>query len=170
MSTFTKIVRETDQFEYRIGTVTTNQPWVFPNAENLKQFLSEVKNLNNYEKYELFLVGGALNNLGKTPDVDILITGNLEIFELEKFLHDLHHLGLNKHRLLIDAKWINDKPAQNLNPKIYIAVQFGKVFKRINNHFSCINLFEKNTKLTEHLVLRNIKYPIKTTNPNFVKI
>ena len=162
-------------FFYRIGTVSTTKAWYKPTREKLVNFINDMKNIENYEKYQLFLVGGIVNGgIGKTNDVDIIINGNIdEVFVLEKFLHDIHDLGLNKHGLLIDAKWIDDVPSCSLEPKKYRAVQFGKVYKQIGGHVSEINLFAKNIKLSDNLVLRDINYPsekTKQTKNKFIRV
>lgn len=162
-------------FIYQIGTVKTNKAWYKPTKEKLINFIKDVQNIENYEKYQLFLVGGVVNGgIGKTNDVDILINGQIDdLFLFEKFLHDLHYLGLNVHELLIDAKWIDSKPSETLEPKKYRAVQFGRVYKQVGEHISEIDMFTKNIKLTENLVLREIKFPsekTKQTNNKFIRV
>ena len=175
MHTFNIPANPKKSFFYQIGTVKTTKAWYKPSEEKLVNFINDMKNIENYEKYHLFLVGGVVNGgIGKTNDVDILINGNIDdIFSLEKFLHNLHDLGLNKHSLLIDAKWVDDVPSCTLEPKKYRAVQFGKVHKQIGEQVSKINLFTKNIKLSDNLVLRDIHYPsekTKQTNNKFIKL
>jgi len=162
-------------FIYQIGTVKTNKAWYKPTTEKLINFIKDVQKIKNYEKYQLFLVGGVVNGgIGQTNDVDILINGQLDDLDLfENFLYDLHNLGLNVHELLIDAKWIDSKPSDTLEPKNYRAVQFGRVYKQVGEHVSEINMFTKNIKLTENLVLREIKFPSEKTkqkNNKFIRV
>lgn len=175
MQTFQKYANPNESFLYSVGTVSTTKAWYKPTKENLINFINDVKNIKNYEKYQLFLVGGVVNGgIGKTTDVDIIINGNIsELVELEIFLHNLHDLGLNKHGLLIDAKWMDSEPSKTFEPKKYKAVQFGKVYKQIGGHVSEINMFIKNIKLTDNLVLREINYPsekTKQTNNKFIRV
>ena len=174
MSTFKLAAKRGVKFRYQIGSVSTEKAWGKPNMVILSRFCHAIKNIKNYEKYQLFLVGGVVNGgIDVTTDVDILVTGHVDIFQLEKFLHDLHHLGLNEFGLLIDAKWIDDKPSETLEPRTYKAIQFGRVVKQIGEHESVIDLFENNTKLTDFLVLRTIEFPkakTKQTNNKFVRI
>jgi hypothetical protein len=175
MQTFYIPANPKKSFFYQIGTVQTTKAWFKPTKEKLINFINCVKNIENYEKYNLFLVGGVVNGgIGKTNDVDILINGNIDdIFSFEKFLHDIHDLGLNEHNLLIDAKWIDDVPSCTLEQKKYIAVQFGKVYKQIGEQVSEINLFTKNIKLSDNLVMRTINYPsekTKRTNNKYIKV
>jgi len=168
-STFKQSARPNEPFFYQIGSVSTSRAWNLPNFDKIQAFLDDVKKLRNYEKYRLFLVGGVMNGgIGKTTDVDILINGDLEIREFEAFLHDLHDLGLNVHGLLIDAKWIDKEPAISLEPIRYVAVQFGRVVKKIGEHSSIIDMFETNKKLSEYLIERTIDFPSeknkRTTN------
>ena len=175
MQAFSISAHPKKSFIYRIGTVHTTKAWHKPTKEKLVNFIKDVQNVENYEKYQLFLVGGVANGgIGKTTDVDILINGQIDdLFLFEKFLHDLHDLGLNVHELLIDAKWVDSKPSTTLEPKKYRVVQFGKVYKQIGEHVSEINMFTKNIKLTDNLVLREIDYPnekTKQTNNKFIRV
>jgi len=173
MSVFREAYKRNQKFYYKIGSVETEKAWIQPTAHTLTQYFTALKRVKNYEKYELFLVGGAVNHIHKTFDVDIVINGNSEIEKLEKFLHEIHNIGLNEFRLLIDAKWLNEKPSTSWKPKMYEAIQFGKVTKRIGENEAEINLFEHNLKLTENLVKRKIYYPnLKTlkTNNKFIQI
>lgn len=173
MNTFKNWVSPEAKFVYKVGSITTNKAWGRPNKQNLENLILDIKNIKNFHKYELFLVGGVVNGgLGKTTDIDIIVNGNFT-YELEKFFHDLYDLALNKHRLLIDVKWLDKKPSDNQEEKIYQAVQFGMITKQIDDSISVINLFEKNIKLTENLVLRTLKFPNKNktqTNINYVQI
>jgi hypothetical protein len=45
-------------------------------------------------------------------------------------------------------------------------VQFGKAVKQVDENVSEVNLFEKNIKLTENLVLRTLKFPNNKTQTN----
>jgi predicted nucleotidyltransferase len=172
MDTFKIGVSPESKFVYKIGSVTTNKAWGRPNKQNLENLIIDIKNIKNFHKYELFLVGGVVNGgLGKTTDIDIIVNGDFT-YELEKFFHDLYDLALNKHQLLVDVKWLDKKPSDNHEAKIYQAVQFGLVKKQIENHISEINLFEKNIKLTENLVLRTLNFPNNKTqtNINYIQI
>jgi hypothetical protein len=79
----------------------------------------------------------------------------------------MYDTALNQHRLLIDVKWLNKRPSDNYEKKIYQAIQFGKAIKQVGDVISEINLFDGNIKLTEHLVLEAIKFPdSKNTQTN----
>jgi predicted nucleotidyltransferase len=173
MDTFKIGVLPDSKFVYKVGSVTTNKAWSRPNKQNLENLVIDIRNIKNFHKYELFLVGGVVNGgLGKTTDIDIIVNGNFT-YELEKFFHDLYDLALNKHRLLIDVKWLDKKPSDNHEEKIYQAVQFGMATRQIDDSISIRNLFEKNIKLTENLVLRTLNFPNKhktQTNINYIKI
>jgi len=172
MNTFEIGAKPDKKFVYKIGSVTTNVAWKRPNKENMENLIFDIKNIKNFHKYELFLVGGVVNGgIGKTNDIDIIVNGDFS-YDLEKFFHELYDLALNKHRLLIDAKWLDKKPSENHEVKFYQAVQFGKAVKQVDEIVSEINLFEKNIKLTENLVLRTLKFPNNKTqtNINYIQI
>ena len=155
------------KFQYTIGSVTTNKAWKRPNKENLENFIKDLRNIRNFHKYELFLVGGVVNGgIGKTNDIDIIVNGKFD-YELENFFHDLYDMALNKHRLLVDVKWLDKKPSDSLEAITYQAVQFGKAVKQVDEDISEVNLFVKNIKLTEYLVLRTLKFPTIKTQTTF---
>jgi hypothetical protein len=157
MSAFDIGAQDNQKFFYKIGSVTTRKAWSKPN-ENLKNFLFDLRKKKYFPKYQLFLVGGVVNGIKKTNDIDIVLNGNMN-YHLEKVFHDMYDLALNKHRLLVDVKWLDKKPSDNLEKKTYQAVQFGMAMKQVGDIVSSINLFEGNIRLTEHLVLRTIKFP-----------
>lgn len=167
MSAFNLGAKANQNFIYKIGSVTTQKAWSKPNAEKLEKFLFDLRKKQYFPKYQLFLVGGVVNGgIGKTNDIDIVLNGHMN-YELEKVLHDMYDLALNKHRLLIDAKWLDKRPSDDFEKKYYQAVQFGMAIKQVGDVTSTINLFEGNIRLTQHLVLRTIKFPdIKNTETN----
>jgi hypothetical protein len=159
MSAFDIGAKNNKKFFYKIGSVTTQKAWSKPNNEKLEKFLFDLRKKQYFPKYQLFLVGGVVNGgIGKTNDIDLVLNGHMN-YHLEKVFHDMYNLALNKHRLLIDVKWLDKKPSDNLEKKSYQAVQFGVAMKQVGDVVSAINLFEGNIRLTEHLVLRTIKFP-----------
>jgi hypothetical protein len=173
ISTFKKGVKKDQFFLYRIGNVSTNNIWVKPTYTDIQNLLIQIKKLKDFDKYELFLIGGVVNNgIGKTTDIDIVINGKLS-YELEYFFHDLYRLGFDNN-LLLDVRWLDKSPVNHKQEIIYQCVQFGRVYKQIDDVISEINLFDKNIMLTEHLVLRTIRHPDekakKLTGLKYVRI
>ena len=175
-SAFELPVYPNQKFGYWIGSVFTNKPWLKPSVAAIMELIKDIIKIKNYEKYDIFLIGGVVNGgLGSTMDIDMVINGQLDYVEFEHFLHDLYNIALNKHRLLIDVKWLDKKPMDNVNIEVkYKAVQFGKVSKQVGEIISTIDMFKDNIMLTEHLVEREINFPstkaLKNRTTNFIQI
>jgi hypothetical protein len=175
-SAFELPVHPNQKFGYWIGSVFTNKPWLKPSVPAIMQLIKDIIKIKNYEKYDIFLIGGVVNGgLGSTMDIDMVINGQLDYVEFEHFLHDLYNIALNKHRLLIDVKWLDKKPMDDVNIEVkYKAVQFGKVSKQVGEIISTIDMFKDNKMLTEHLVEREINFPstkaLKNRTTNFIQI
>jgi hypothetical protein len=177
MNTFKNGLFESDiEFEYQAGSVSTKIPWYRPTKSILNNFVKTIRKLENYEKYDLFLVGGVVNgNIGKTWDVDIIIFGDIIPQEFEVFLHDLYDIALNKFNILVDARWFNI-PIERHNQLIEAqktekskTIRFGHFQKKIGNECDEINLFERGKKISKYLVELEVIIPNKKSiNTNFV--
>jgi tRNA nucleotidyltransferase/poly(A) polymerase len=54
--------------------VTTHKAWRNPTRENIQNFISDLRKKSYFKKYQLFLVGGVVNDgIGKTNDIDICV-------------------------------------------------------------------------------------------------
>lgn len=156
-------------FLYEVGSVKTSIPWHRPTSEKIKFLIKDIKKMKNYQKYEIFLIGGVVNGkLGKTWDIDIAINGPSEIENLEPFFHEVYDLALNKHNLLVDMVWLDQKPALNVK---YRAISFGAVKKIIGQEES-ISKFGK--PISKYLVENEINFPTEkareTNKINCVRI
>jgi hypothetical protein len=169
MNTFKTGLLETDiEFEYQAGSVSTKIPWYQPTDALLNKFVKTIKKIENYDKYDLFLVGGVVNgNIGKTWDVDIIVCGDIIPEQFEKFLHDLYHIALNKFNILVDVRWFN-VPVEHHNNLVNAnkvervkSIRFGTYRKKIGDSESITNLFEKGNKITENLVELEVTIPSK---------
>lgn len=176
ISAFELPVYPNQKFGYWVGSVFTDKPWVAPTIPRIMELIKDAIKLENYGKYDIFLIGGVVNGgIGNTMDIDMAINGQLDYVEFEQFLHDFYDLSLNKHRLLIDVKWLDKKPMDNVDIEVkYKAVQFGRVSKQVGKVISTIDMFKNNVMLTEHLVEREINFPstkaLKTRTTNFIQI
>jgi hypothetical protein len=169
MNTFQNGVESTDlNFQYQAGSVITTIPWFQPTKHILNKFIKTIPKIENYEKYNLFLVGGVVNGrIGKTWDVDIVVCGEIIPIEFEKFLHEIYEIALNKFKILVDVRWFN-VPIEHHNhlieskkQQVVKTIRFGRFTKKIDNEKSVINLFEKGVKITEHLVELDVLIPTK---------
>ena len=169
MNTFKSGVKSKDiEFEYQAGSVITTTPWFQPTKHIINKFINTINKIENYEKYNLFLVGGVVNDrIGKTWDVDIVVCGEIIPHEFEKFLHEIYDIALNKFNILVDVRWLN-VPIERHNQLIEAnkkekvkTIRFGYFKKKIGNECTEINLFEMGKRLSKQLVEFEILIPTK---------
>jgi hypothetical protein len=163
---------ENKEFEYEVGSVKTKVPWYQPTNYIVNKFIKTIKKIKNFEKYELFLVGGVVNGrIEETWDVDIIVTGEIIPMEFEKFLHEIYDIALNKFNILVDIRWFsvpiwysNHLKQTNKSEKVK-TIRFGYFRKKIEENESIINLFKKGKKISQHLVELEITIPtLKSIN------
>ena len=165
----------TTDFYYKVGPISTTTPWFRPTTERIKNLVKEAKQIKDYQKYKLFLVGGVVNGkLGKTWDIDIVVNGDISNYQaFEGFLRELYNLALNKHGLLIDVCWLDKKPVDAHQSVEYTAVMFGDVIKRIGSEQSVMS-FEKSERVTDHLDRRKLRFPtrkaLETNKINYIEL
>jgi hypothetical protein len=162
MTTFLNKADPSQKFYYSIGPVYTRIPWSKPRIK-LECFLKDFLSIAELKNYNAYLVGGIVNKT-ETWDIDIIINGPLKISNLEKIFQESYIIALNKHKVLLDLKWMDAPPSDTLEPKIYQAVQYGLIRKQIGNQVSTINLFEKNIRISDNLVSRKISFPNNKNN------
>ena len=183
MNTFQNGVESTDTaFEYQAGSVKTIIPWFQPTKHILNKFIKTISKIENYGKYNLFLVGGVVNGrIGETWDVDIVVCGEIIPHEFEKFLHEIYEIALNKFNILVDVRWFNI-PIERHNQLVEAnkmvkakTIRFGHFQKKIGEDCTEINLFERGKKISKYLVELEVVIPNKKTIntkviPKYVKI
>jgi hypothetical protein len=111
MSTFDNTVKPNDYFLYQKGSVVTRRVWDRPSYKILKDFLTTVRNENNFlNEYEVYLMGGILYDFNSTWDVDFCVTGDMgDIVQFEEYINYMYDTAFNKFGLLIDIQWM-EKP------------------------------------------------------------
>jgi hypothetical protein len=176
MNTFKNGIEYIDtDFQYEVGSVKTTIPWYKPTKHILNKFIKTIPEIQYYEKYNLFLVGGVVNGrIGETWDVDIVVCGEIIPHEFEKFLHQIYDIALNKFNILVDVRWFNT-PIERHNQLVESkkqekvrTIRFGRFRKKIGEECSEINLFEKGKKISKELVELEILIPTKKAiNPNW---
>lgn len=169
MNTFQNGVESMDtDFEYKVGSVKTVIPWFQPTKHIINKFVKTISKIENYGKYDLFLVGGVVNGgIGKTWDVDIVVCGEIIPHEFELFLHEIYEVALNKFNILVDVRWFN-VPIEHFNhlieskkQEVVKTIRFGRFEKKIGGEESVINLFDRGKKISEHLVELDVLIPSK---------
>ena len=168
-------------FKYEIGSVETNIAWARPNGKNVSELIYEIKRLKDYNKYELYLVGGVLNGgLGTTWDIDIVVAGEIVYEDFEKFLDSIYNIALNKIGVYVDIRWY-DKPIERLTylmskgeKEKFKTVRFGYCKKIIDDEITEQNLFLKHKQVTKHLIEAEIEFPtkkcLKNTSPKYIRL
>ena len=116
MNTYENGINSEDkEFEYEVGSVTTKIAWYQPTNYIVNKLIKTIKKIKNFDKYELFLVGGVVNGrIGETWDVDIIVSGEIIPKEFEEFLHEIYDIALNKFNILVDVRWFS-VPIEYLN-------------------------------------------------------
>jgi hypothetical protein len=153
MNTFKNGIEYNDTtFQYEVGSVKTTIPWYKPTKHILNKFIKTIPEIQYYEKYNLFLVGGVVNGkLGETWDVDIVVCGDIIPHEFEKFIHQIYDIALNKFNILVDVRWFNI-PIERHNQLVEAnkkekvkTIRFGHYQKKIGNE--CTELSSLNKSL-----------------------
>jgi len=170
MNTFKIGVKSKDiEFEYLAGSVKTTTPWFQPTKHIINKFINTINKIENYEKYNLFLVGGVVNDrIGKTWDVDIVVCGEIIPHEFEKFLHEIYDIALNKFNILVDVRWFN-VPIERHNQLVEAnkkekvkTIRFGYFKKKIGNE--CMSGVNQIDSFESLKIAKNMAQWIKISN------
>jgi hypothetical protein len=102
-------------FFYQKGKVTTTIPWQRPTPDNAIKFLDNLLPKIHSQGLELTIIGGSLEDMTKTWDLDMILTGTTKDQDLEDLLHEMTDFSLNQCSLLIDAYWISDSVFHELD-------------------------------------------------------
>ena len=106
-------------FYYQKGDISTNIPWVKPSPLAFNQWLEEWLQTQGIGDYKIFLTGAFCQNyfLNKnidTWDIDIILIGKIQKYNvLKNILDEAVKIGF-KHNLLIDVFWRDKLPEVNL--------------------------------------------------------
>ena len=167
MSTFKNgIYSEDISFEYQAGSVFTKNAWNKPTIDILNKFVKTIREIDNYGKYELFLVGGVANgNIKHTWDIDIIVCGNIIPSEFEQLLHDIYNIALNKFNILVDVRWFSvpiglfNKLLEEKRVERVKTIRFAYFRKKIGDEESIIDLSDKGKKISKYLVELEVMIP-----------
>jgi hypothetical protein len=148
-------------FYYKRGGSETHIPWNRPTWSVVFEYFSYIKtNTDILEKYDMYIIGNFLFDMKNTWDLDINITGEYQIKELENDLNILMDIALNKFQLLADIKWVsklfhstplsfNQYINPNYQPQTHYIIEFKKIIKIVNNKE--FNLSRINPEIIEDL-------------------
>ena len=100
-------------FYVRCGNIESNTPWNRPNVEALKNWYTQLSQLNsNTNKFKFNIVGGFAENLSNpnidTWDIDIALTSDIieDYNQIKTLLDDATKLAF-ENKILLDIYWVN---------------------------------------------------------------
>lgn len=165
-----KTVGPNDFFEYQVGPVITNSPWLQPSYERSKSLILEILNLPNSSNYRFEIVGGCLFSWNKTWDLDLFIfDGRPDPLILEELYFAAIDLALNKYQIKLDITHNSkDMPAGlNYFDRETSHIKVNKVRKQIGSEYDEIDLSKStdSIKVSDHLVMA--KWP--DPNPKLIR-
>lgn len=100
-------------FYVRCGNIESNTPWNRPNVEALKNWYTQLSQLNsNTNKFKFNIVGGFAEKLSNpnidTWDIDIALTSDIieDYNQIKTLLDDATKLAF-ENKILLDIYWVN---------------------------------------------------------------
>jgi len=100
-------------FYVRCGNIESNIPWGRPNVTALKNWYTQLSELNsNTQKFKFNIVGGFAEKLTNpnidTWDIDIALTSDIieDYNQIKILLDDATKLAF-EHKILLDIYWVN---------------------------------------------------------------
>jgi len=100
-------------FYVRCGNIESNTPWSRPNVEALKNWYTQLSQLNsNTNKFKFNIVGGFAEKLSNpnidTWDIDIALTSDIieDYNQIKTLLDDSTKLAF-ENKILLDIYWVN---------------------------------------------------------------
>ena len=100
-------------FYVRCGNIESNTPWSRPNVEALKNWYTQLSQLNsNTNKFKFNIVGGFAEKLSNpnidTWDIDIALTSDIieDYNQIKTLLDDATKLAF-ENKILLDIYWVN---------------------------------------------------------------
>ena len=100
-------------FYVRCGNIESNTPWSRPNVEAIKNWYTQLSQLNsNTNKFKFNIVGGFAEKLSNpnidTWDIDIALTSDIieDYHQIKTLLDDATKLAF-ENKILLDIYWVN---------------------------------------------------------------
>jgi hypothetical protein len=96
------------------GSIDAEVNWKFPSLQSFSNWRDDFFQIPNSNKFDVFLIGrfvdhfyGEFNN---TSDVDIILTGNHNVEEIEFVINEATRLGIEKYNTFFDVLWFDKLP------------------------------------------------------------
>jgi hypothetical protein len=105
----------------KYGNIEANVNWEWPTKEVYESWKYEFLMFPEAKYIQAFLVGGfqekLKGNREHTPDVDIVLIGNIELEKIESLIYKGIKLGLDKYGIFFDILWFETLPIYSqMNP------------------------------------------------------
>jgi hypothetical protein len=93
-----------------------NENWNVPDVVSFFSWRDDFFKIPNSEKFDVYLHGSflykLLDNVGTPNDIDIILTGNHNIDDIENVIYQGIKIGIEKYGIFIDIHW-DDKMSYN---------------------------------------------------------
>ncbi len=86
-----------------------NENWNVPDVVSFFSWRDDFFKIPNSEKFDVYLHGSflykLLDNVGNPYDIDIILTGNHNIEDIENVIYQGIKIGIEKYGIFIDIRW-----------------------------------------------------------------
>jgi hypothetical protein len=93
----------------KYGKINFDLSWKYPTVEAFFSWREDFFKLPNSEKFNVYLIGSFANklfdNIGNPTDIDIILTGNYNILDIENLIYLGTKIGMEKYNIFFDIQW-----------------------------------------------------------------
>ena len=93
----------------KYGKIDVDVKWKSPSVESFFSWRDDFFKIPNAEKFDVYLLGSFANKLlddeGTPGDIDIILTGNHNINDIEDVIYQGTKLGMEKYNIFFDIQW-----------------------------------------------------------------
>ena len=133
--------------------------WNVPDVVSFFSWRDDFFKIPNSEKFDVYLLGSflykLLDNVGTPNDIDIILTGNHNIEDIENVIYQGIKIGIEKYGIFIDIHWnekIRYNPYTDEETKYYEFYSHGNKFmkdgKIITSYKSTVKVADSLYKIT----------------------
>ena len=93
----------------KYGKIDIDVNWKSPSIESFFSWREDFFKIPNAEKFDVYLLGTFANKLmdgeGTPSDIDIILTGNHNLDDIENVIYQGTKLGMEKYNIFFDIQW-----------------------------------------------------------------
>jgi hypothetical protein len=93
----------------KYGKIDIDITWKSPSVESFFAWRDDFFKIPNAEKFDVYLLGSFVNklvdNIGTPGDIDIILTGNHNIDDIENVIYQGTKIGIEKYNIFFDIQW-----------------------------------------------------------------